>query len=1328
MTSPPSTATVTVTQAVTLALGKTVTPATVTAAGATVTYSFTVTNTGNVTVHGIAIDETAFSGTGALSPIFCLATTLVPGASTTCTATYAVSQADIDAGTVTNTAHATGLAPSLDTVISPPATATVTATAAPALTLVKSASGPPIFSAGQVITYTFEVTNTGNVTVDGITIVETAFNGTGTLSPITCLATTLAPGEQTTCTATYTLTVADIDRGEVTNTAEAAGTTPGGAAVTSPPSTVTVPQVQSPALTLSKTAKPATVTKAGDTVTYSFKVTNTGNVTIHGIAIAETAFSGTGTVSAITCPVTTLAPGEFTTCTASYTITQADMDAGKVTNTAHATGTAPNNAAVTSLPATETVTATQTPILSVVKSAAGPPVFSAGQVITYTFEVTNTGNVTVHGITISEIAFSGTGTLSPITCLATTLAPGEQTTCTATYAITQADIDAGHVTDTAVATGTAPGGSTVASQPSTVDIPHVQAPELSLSKTVSPGTVGKAGDTVTYSFTVTNTGNVTITGIAIAETAFSGTGTVSAVTCPVTTLAPGEFTTCTASYTITQADMDAGKVTNTAHATGTAPNNAAVTSPPATAAVTATAAQALSLSKTVSPSTVGNAGDTVTYTFEVTNTGNNTVHGITIDETAFSGTGTLSAITCPVTSLAPGESTTCTATYSITQADMDAGSVTNTAHAAGFAPDGAPITSPPSTATVTVSQSPVLALTKTVSPGTVTKAGDTVTYSFEVTNTGNLTIHGIAIDETAFSGTGALSPVTCPVSTLAPGESTTCTATYTVTQADIDAGQITNSAEATGIAPDGAAVVSPLTTAAVAAGQALVLDITKTASPATVSGAGTTVTYTFTVTNTGNATVHGIAIDETAFTGTGALSPVTCLETTLLPGESITCTATYTITQADMDAGKVTNTATATGFAPDGAAVTAPPATATVTASQTPALSLVKSASPVDPANFRAGQVITYSFAVTNTGNVTITGIAIDESAFSGTGTLSAITCPVTTLAPGESTTCTATYTLTQADIDAGEVTNTAGAVGTAPDGSPVTSPPSTATVPQQQAPALSLSKAVSPATVTKAGERVTYTFTVTNTGNVSIHHVNAHEVSFTGTGKLSAIACPVTVLAPGEHTTCTATYTITQADIDAGHVTNTARAAGTGPDGAAVTSRPSTAMVTASQKPALTVVKKANTSTAAPGQKITYSFDVTNTGNVTIHGVAIDDTAFTGTGTLSPVTCPVTTLAPGQSTTCTATYIVTDADMDAGMVTNTATATGKLPSGRVVTSAPSNATVKAPEHEKAITSGVPGNGSGPSLVSIGLGAGLILVASGGMIGLVARRRRSDGQ
>ena len=79
-----------------------------------------------------------------------------------------------------------------------------------------------------------------------------------------------------------------------------------------------------------------------------------------------------------------------------------------------------------------------------------------------------------------------------------------------------------------------------------------------------------------------------------------------------------------------------------------------------------------------------------------------------------------------------------------------------------------------------------------------------VTYTFHVTNTGNVTVSAVAIDETAFSGTGTPPVATCPPGPLAPGATASdCTATYTVTQADIDAGSIANTATATATPPLG---------------------------------------------------------------------------------------------------------------------------------------------------------------------------------------------------------------------------------------------------------------------------------------------------------------------------------------------------------------------------------------------------------------------------------------------------------------------------------------------------------------------------------------------
>ncbi len=70
----------------------------------------------------------------------------------------------------------------------------------------------------------------------------------------------------------------------------------------------------------------------------------------------------------------------------------------------------------------------------------------------------------------------------------------------------------------------------------------------------------------------------------------------------------------------------------------------------------------------------------------------------------------------------------------------------------------------------------------------------------------------------------------------------------------------------------------------------------------------------------------------------------------------------------------------------------------------------------------------------------------------------------------------------------------------------------------------------------------------------------------------------------------------------------------------------------------------------------ITYSITATNTGNVTLTGVTVTDP---GVGAVLGICTPAipAMLAPGASVVCVATHAVTQADLNAGSYTNTATA-----------------------------------------------------------------------
>ena len=157
-----------------------------------------------------------------------------------------------------------------------------------------------------------------------------------------------------------------MNAGAVHNSATACGTPPAGAAACDTQTTDT-PIIRLPVLTLVKSASPFTYDRVNQVISYSYLVTNIGNVSLPGPVTV------TDDKATVSCPALStvgnldgfLDPGESVTCSASHSITQADLDSGSVTNVAQAHAGATN-----SNEDYETVTAVQSPALTLAKSAA----------------------------------------------------------------------------------------------------------------------------------------------------------------------------------------------------------------------------------------------------------------------------------------------------------------------------------------------------------------------------------------------------------------------------------------------------------------------------------------------------------------------------------------------------------------------------------------------------------------------------------------------------------------------------------------------------------------------------------------------------------------------------------------------------------------------------------------------------------------------------------------------------------------------------------------------------------------------------------------------
>jgi uncharacterized repeat protein (TIGR01451 family) len=1344
--------TVDATQAPTLNVTKVASDTTQVVAGQTITYTYVVTNTGNVTQTNVTLSDahTTQAGTIALPIANNVIATMLPNASVTRTATYRVTQADIDAGgDLTNTVTATGTSPTGVDAPTPATADEVVAvqTADPSIEAVKTVGAlPAMVMEGTIVNFTITVENTGNVSLDDITLVDTLRRADGTavtpaLTPVydsgdTDVIGDMEVGETWTYKLNYALTQADIDAGGINNSVRALGTDPFDTTVSdisnnntgAGSSPTVVPITPNPSLEATKriTANPVTL---GATLRFEIDVENTGNVTLSAVAVIDTLTRADNTVLTPASgpsffmadegsPVGTLTVGETATYRVTYVLTQDDIDAGGIENTASAVGTPPIGSQVLDAVNTPVVLPIiADPTIDMVKTLkSGGPTFDAvNEVLTYTFTITNTGNVTLKdAFTVTDPLITNAG--GAIVCEPAPLAPLDSLICEGSYAVTQDDIDAGNVDNTATASNVV-----ATSDPSATSTPAQQNPAMETVKKAATITVDGTtytdikseyfvtGAVVGYTYTVTNTGNQTLTdAITVSDNRIAS---VSCPALPTGGLAPTDNIVCTANYTVTSTDVRLTSVTNAATAT-----SGTVVSPIVTETIPADGEPLLTIAKSLSsvmnpngsidPSgTFDEVGDVLTYSFSVTNDGTVAyAKDVTVEDALLAAPLVCFASTGSDPDLRSDETVTCEGTYTIDQDDLDAGEVFNEAIAQTlFGADDTPVISDPDTVTTDADADPALTIAKSVATLPVTAVNQLLTYTLTLTNEGNQTL-------TSVVATDPLIPtLSCTIASMDPDAVETCMGQYRVQQSDIDAGALVNTASVTGVTPNGSGVDddTSLTTAMPAA--APDLRMTKVGSPDPFGAVGSAVTYVFTLTNMGNVTLYDLNITD------AIVDPAySCTVAELGVGNSdSSCSLSYEVTQDDKDTGEILNVATVTGrdpFTP----ITPVEARSDVDSEPAdPSLQVTKTASLGGSV---AGAVVTFDLFVENTGDVTLTVDTITDTMTRADGTSISLTTPFSYLSGDtdgddkldvdETWRYQGARTITLDDVNAGGFQNSARVFGTDPfgtdvsdisddgddlDGNTGNDPTVVDIVP---GPAIDTVKTLLSAGST-AGAEVVFQISATNIGNVTLTDVTPTDALRRADGTaidpsfvtITQTAGAGTSFEPIDVWTWSATYTLTQADVDAGGLVNTASVTGTPPTGNPVTdisdngndtdgnTTDDETTLTITSAPAFDVVKTvvpfADDTLVQAGEVVTFNIAVANNGNVTLNDLVLTDTLTRSDGeVLIPDSITLTQGAAdtqvevGETLIFTVLYTLTQADVDAGGIENTATADVTTPSG----------------------------------------------------------------
>ena len=725
---------------------------------------------------------------------------------------------------------------------------------------------------------------------------------------------TLSAGEEITLKATYIVTEEEIKSQQFKNKVDVSlGKTYKGT------DEVPEPEIDDakPKLKITKTAEQKEY-KLGDTITYKIYAKNTGNLTLTNIVVKDDLTKSSWTIAK-------LLPGETSQdLIATYKVTESDIKVGKIVNVAtvdHIDDPTPDNPddpAPEVTPGKETVdTEEKNSHITITKKADEKKAYKLGETIHYTIHATNDGNLTLTNIVIRDDLTNQQWTIR-------SLAPHQTSQdFTATYVVTEKDIKNGHVANVATMKDVDDPTPDDPTDPDPKDEPGKETvdtedknPHLTIIKKADDTKKYKLGETVTYTISAINDGNLTLTNIKLEDALTGDTWTIKKLA-PQATSDEHVVT-----YTVTEKDIIAGKIKNIVtmkdvdDPTPEDPNDPDPKDNPGEKTVeTEDKHPHLTITKQADTSKQYTLGDTITYTIKAKNDGNLTLTNIILKDD-------LTGDTFTIDSLKPQEeSSNFTVNYKVTQQDVNKGKVTNVATVNKVddpTPDDPTDPDPevtPGKEEVDITKTnPSVTVTKkttsTPKDGKAYQLGETITYEITVKNDGNLPL-------SAFKLHDDMTNENFDVKVSKPGDTQSFTTSYKVQEADIVKGKVINNATVDTATledptPDNKDDEVKITDGKTednteASHPAVVITKTTTSSPASASGyeEGDTISYLITATNTGNLTLTNVVVEDPLTGGKWTIEK-------LSPNAQETFVTTYVVKALDVTRGNVVNTATVT--------------------------------------------------------------------------------------------------------------------------------------------------------------------------------------------------------------------------------------------------------------------------------------------------------------------------------------------------------------------------------------------------------------------------------